>query len=152
MSEKRVLFSEYMATQDGRQPMLLDMMMFFEKSPSSKTYWKKEASHSQLRLGGIDNIAAIYFPDDMTKMALHQKYATSCSSQQLWALWLMAFKGVWHTWLPHITIASPWDVCATCEKMCPAIMEAVLEEEKLAAVDTLKQHILHAQAIIFLIV
>ena len=107
----------------------------------------KEVFHNQRPL---DNIPTVYLTADTTKATLHKQYQSSCNEAGARVLQITAFKEIWNTCLPHIRIASPRDdVCATCEKIRRSIMDAVTEDEKLTASESLRNHILLAQKVLF---
>ena len=97
---------------------------------------------------GIDNIPTIYLTLGTTKYGIHKDYKSTCTESSVRAIQLTAFKDIWLTCLPHIRIASPrTDVCATCETLRSAVMDAVTEEEKLSASDAFGDHIHLAQQV-----
>ncbi len=97
---------------------------------------------------GVDNVPTVYLTSDTTKTNLHKQYQTSCTEAGSRAIEITAFKEIWSTCLPHILIAGPRDdVCAKCETLRRDVMDAVTEEEKLTATDSLRNHILSAQKV-----
>lgn len=97
---------------------------------------------------GVDNVPTVYLTSDTTKTNLHKQYQTSCTEAGSRAIEITAFKEIWSTCLPHIRIAGPRDdVCAKCETLRRDVMDAVTEEEKLTATDSLRNHILSAQKV-----
>ncbi|KAH3706338.1 hypothetical protein DPMN_065723 [Dreissena polymorpha] len=98
---------------------------------------------------GVDNVPTVYLTSDTTKTNLHQKYPTSCTEAGFRVIYITASKEIWRTCLPLIRIAGPRDdVYAKCEKLRRGVMDAVTEEEKLTATDSLRNHILLAQNVI----
>jgi hypothetical protein len=97
---------------------------------------------------GRDNIPPIFLPCDATKKGIHAEYVEICTETGTKAVSLTVFKSTWSNCLPHIKIASPReDVCASCEKMRVAVMDARAETEKLEATVALRDHILQAQRV-----
>lgn len=97
---------------------------------------------------GRDNTPPIYLTCETTKTDLHAKYVQTCNDgvETRRALKKSAFNNIWKQCLPHIRIATPRDdVCAICEKLRKAIMDAITETEKLETSEKMKDHIMSAQ-------
>ncbi|KAJ8319920.1 hypothetical protein KUTeg_001507 [Tegillarca granosa] len=96
---------------------------------------------------GSDSVPSIYLPCDTTKILVHSKYLSSCEELEtlIRSVTYSTFNEIWIQCLPHIKIASPRDVCATCEKYRKAVVDAVTEEEKLEATINMRYHITSAQ-------
>ncbi|XP_048771609.1 uncharacterized protein LOC125677540 [Ostrea edulis] len=95
---------------------------------------------------GSDGIPPIYLPSSDTKKAIHQRYNTSCQETGVRALRISSFEDAWLKCVPHIKISKPRDdVCQRCECLRKQIIDAVTEEEKLAAVENFQKHIADAK-------
>ena len=97
-------------------------------------------------LHGRDDMPPVFLPASGTYKSVHKEYLTSCTAVNIRSAKLTLFSKIWHQCLPHIKFMSPRaDVCDACEKCRRRIVEAVGEEEKLAASAALSTHVLHAQ-------
>lgn len=64
----------------------------------------------------------------------------------------LTFTGIWIQCVLHIKIASPrTDVCQKCESLRCNVLGAVLEEEKLIALDNYNRHVEIYQGILILV-
>ena len=95
---------------------------------------------------GRDGDPPIYLPAVCTKKDIHADYVKVCQQQTVRAVGRSTFKSIWNQCVPHIKISSPKDdVCQKCETFRKSIIDAVSENEKLNASETLKAHIEHSQ-------
>ena len=111
-----------------------------------QTYAEEQGMPQPAAPRGRADIPPIFLHSSLTKAVVHKTYVTSLSDQDTRIVKLSAFKNIWKSCVPHIQIASPrMDVCATCETRRKDIMDAVTENEKLAATENMRKHLLCAQ-------
>ena len=95
---------------------------------------------------GRPDIPPIYLHSSLTKTSVHKIYVDSLSNEDVRVVKITAFCEIWKSCVPHIQIASPrLDVCATCETSRKQVMDAVSEQAKLDATNSVRDHLLTAQ-------
>ena len=95
---------------------------------------------------GSDGIPPIYLPSSDTKKGIHERYVKSCEETEMRVLKISSFEDVWLKCVPHIKISSPRDdVCHRCECLRKSVLDAVTEEDKLAAIEAFQRHISDAK-------
>ena len=111
-----------------------------------QTYAEEQGMPQPAAPRGRADIPPIFLHLSLTKAVVHKTYISSLTDQDTRVVKLSAFKNIWKSCVPHIQIASPrMDVCATCETRRKDIMDAVTEQEKLAATDRMREHLLCTQ-------
>lgn len=75
----------------------------------------------------------------MNYKTVHAQYISSCEVEEGGPVAITSFRGIWHQCFPHIKFMTPHtDVCKDNRQ---AVMRAVSEQEKEAALAKLKDHI-----------